>query len=154
MARAGWPDPADFAAPPTAAQRLAWNDADRAARPDRLARLRARFEASDVDAYFGVRRENTRYLTGFELGDGEEKVAGDSGQFLVAGDEAVVLADSRYPLQAGEEAPEPAGRGLPRPARALAGPASASVGAPARRRRGRLRDATRCGSGSRPRRRT
>ena len=37
-----------------------------------------------VDAYFGVRRENTRYLAGLELGDGEEKVAGYSGQFLVS----------------------------------------------------------------------
>ena len=47
MARAGWPDPADFAAPPTAAQRLAWDEADRAARPDRLGRrARARFAAS------------------------------------------------------------------------------------------------------------
>ena len=106
MARAGWPDPADFAAPPTAAQRLAWNDADRAARPDRLARVRARFAASDVDAYFDIRPEHMRYLTGFALGDGEEKVAGDSGRFLVSGDEVVLLADSRYTIQAGEEAPD------------------------------------------------
>ena len=39
-----------------------------------------------VEAYFGVRRENTRYLTGFVLGEGEEKVAGHSGQFLVGGE--------------------------------------------------------------------
>ena len=53
-----------------------------------------------VDAYFGVRREHMRYLTGFALGDGEEKVAGNSGQFLVGGEEVVVLADSRYTIQA------------------------------------------------------
>ena len=47
-----------------------------------------------------------RYLTGFTLGDGEEKVAGNSGQFLVGGDEVVVLADSRYTIQARREAPE------------------------------------------------
>ena len=35
-----------------------------------------------------------RYLTGFVLGDGEEKVAGTSGQFLVGGEEVVLLADS------------------------------------------------------------
>ena len=56
-----------------------------------------------ADAYFGVRRENTRYLTGFELGDGEEKVAGNSGQFLVGRGEVVVLADSRYTTAAVEQ---------------------------------------------------
>lgn len=101
-----WPVPADFAVPPSAAQRLAWSDADRAARPSRLARLRARFEAAGVDAYFGVRPEHARYLTGFALGDGEEKVAGDSGKFLVTGDEVVLLADTRYTVQARDEAPD------------------------------------------------
>ena len=57
----------------------------------------------EVDAYFGVRRENTRYLTGFELGEGEEKVAGNSGQFLVGRDEVVVLSDSRYTVAATEQ---------------------------------------------------
>ena len=47
-----------------------------------------------------------RYLTGFTLADGEEKVAGNSGQFLVGGDEVAVLADSRYTIQARREAPE------------------------------------------------
>jgi Xaa-Pro aminopeptidase len=56
-----------------------------------------------VDAYFGVRRENTRYLTGFRLADGEEKVAGHSGQFLVGGDQVIVPADSRYTIQAARE---------------------------------------------------
>ena len=101
-----WPVPSDFAPPPTAERRTAWTDADRAARPERLARLRARFGAAGVDAYFGVRREHMRYLTGFTLADGEEKVAGSSGQFLVGGDELVVLVDSRYTIQAGREAPE------------------------------------------------
>ncbi len=59
-----------------------------------------------VDAYFGVRRENTRYLTGFELGDGEEKVAGNSGQFLVSAADVVVLADSRYAAAAREQCPD------------------------------------------------
>ena len=82
-----------------------WLDADRVARPSRLDRFRATLSAHDVDAYFGVRRENTRYLTGFALGQGEEHVAGVSGQFLVSADETVVLADSRYRVQAGEECP-------------------------------------------------
>ncbi len=101
-----WPDVADFAAPPSATQRAAWHDADASARPARLTRLRDRFADAGVDAYFGVRREHMRYLTGFTLADGEEKVAGNSGQFLVGGDEVVVLADSRYRIQAQRESPD------------------------------------------------
>ena len=100
------PTPADFAPPPTPADRTRWAASDAAARPHRLARLRARFEAAGIDAYFGIRREHMRYLTGFTLADGEEKVAGTSGQFLVGGGEVVVLADSRYDIQARRQAPE------------------------------------------------
>jgi Xaa-Pro aminopeptidase len=103
---APWPEPVDFAAPPTRADLERWRESDRAARPARLARLRARFGAAGVDAYFGVRRENIRYLTGFELGEGEEKVAGVSGQFLVGAEDVALLADSRYTIQAKREAPE------------------------------------------------
>ena len=102
----GWPTPADFAAPPTAAQVAEWDALDRMARPARLARLRARFAEAGFDAYFGVRPEHMRYLTGFRLAAGEDKVAGQSGQFLVGGDEVVVLADSRYAIQARREAPD------------------------------------------------
>ncbi len=101
-----WPTPADFAPPPTASQLADWDDADRAARPARLERLRDRFASAGIDAYFGVRREHMRYLTGFNLADGEEKVAGNSGQFLVSGEEVVLLADSRYTIQARREAPD------------------------------------------------
>jgi Xaa-Pro aminopeptidase len=104
--RDGWPRPEDFAAPPDAARLEAWSEADRSARPARLGRLRARFADAGIDAYFGVRREHMRYLTGFTLGEGEEKVAGNSGQFLVGADEVVVLVDSRYTIQARREAPE------------------------------------------------
>ncbi len=99
-----FPVPADFAGPPSPARRRAWEDADREARPARLARLRARFAGAGVDAYLGLRREEIRYLTGMILGEGEEKVAGHSGRFLVSGDSVVVLADSRYRLQARREA--------------------------------------------------
>jgi len=105
-ARNGWPRPEDFAAPPDTARRLAWAEAEHAARPARLGRLRARFADAGIDAYFGVRREHMRYLTGVTLGEGEEKVAGNSGQFLVSGDEVVVLADSRYTIQVRREAPD------------------------------------------------
>ncbi len=100
------PDPADFADPPAPAQLAAWHEADRASWPARLGRLRARFDDAGIDAYFGVRREHMRYLTGFTLAEGEEKSAGYSGQFLVTGDEVVVLADSRYTIQAHREAPD------------------------------------------------
>ncbi|MGI8703129.1 MAG: M24 family metallopeptidase [Candidatus Limnocylindrales bacterium] len=83
--------------------RARWREGDRAARPRRLDRLRQRLAQEGLDAYFGVRPENARYLTGFALDDGEEKVAGQSGYFLVGGDEVVVLADSRYAEQAGEQ---------------------------------------------------
>jgi len=89
-----------------AAAILRWERADAAARPERLARFRARLAEASVDAWFGVRRESSRYLTGFRLGEGEEKVAGVSGQILVSADEVVLLADSRYRVQALEEAPE------------------------------------------------
>jgi Xaa-Pro aminopeptidase len=100
------PVAADFTAPPGARRRRAWDEADRAARPARLARLRARLSADGFDAYFGLGREEIRYLTGVALGDGEEKVAGHSGRFLVSAEAVVVLADSRYTLQARREAPD------------------------------------------------
>jgi Xaa-Pro aminopeptidase len=99
------PDPSDFAPAPSAADHERWVEADAAARPHRVARLRARFADAGIDGYFGLRREHMRYLTGFTLGDGEEKVSGTSGLFLVGGDEVVVLADSRYRIQARREAP-------------------------------------------------
>jgi Xaa-Pro aminopeptidase len=106
LPRAGWPSPADFAAAPDVRQRAAWEEADRAARPERLARLRSRFAGAGIDAYFAVRPEHTRYLTGLALGDGEDRVAGSSGQFLVGGEDVVLFADSRYTIQARREAPE------------------------------------------------
>ncbi|MGH2511580.1 MAG: M24 family metallopeptidase [Candidatus Limnocylindrales bacterium] len=96
----------DFAPPAGSADRARWAEADRAARPERLARLRARMAAAGVDAYLGIRPENSRYLTGLALGDGEEKVAGMSGWFVVGPAEVVILADSRYTIQAGREAPD------------------------------------------------
>lgn len=100
------PTPGDFAPAASVELRRAWRDADRSARPRRLERVRERFAGAGVDAYFGVRPEHMRYLTGFTLGDGEDKVAGTSGQFLIGADEVIVLADPRYTIQARREAPE------------------------------------------------
>ena len=81
-------------------------EADRAHRPARLAALRERMAADGVDAYFGVRREHMRWLTGFSLAEGEDRVAGHSGQFLAGGDEVILVTDSRYTIQARREAPD------------------------------------------------
>ena len=95
-------------------------------------------------------REHMRYLTGFTLGDGEEKVAGNSGQFLVGGDEVVVLADSRYTIQArARGARRPARRGVQRPAGALAGARRRRSGPGGSAVEAALRARTRCGDGSR-----
>ena len=100
------PVAADFAAPPDAVTRRRWADADRAHRPHRLAELRARMAEAGVDTYFGLRPEHMRWLTGFTLANGEDKVAGHSGQFLVGRDEVTVMTDSRYTVQCRREAPE------------------------------------------------
>jgi Xaa-Pro aminopeptidase len=93
-------------ASPTAADLARWAAADAAARPIRLGRLRERMAAAGVDVYLAARRENIRYLTGFALWEGEEKVAGNSGRALISAGEVVVLADSRYTIQAHEQAPD------------------------------------------------
>ncbi|MBA3234951.1 MAG: aminopeptidase P family N-terminal domain-containing protein, partial [Chloroflexi bacterium] len=100
------PVPGDFGPVPDDLAVARWEAADRAARPARLARLRDRFDEAGVDAYFGVRREHIRYLTGVALGEGEEKGAGNSGQFVVGRADVAVLADSRYTIHVAREAPD------------------------------------------------
>jgi len=101
-----WPHPADFAAPPSAAQRAQWTEADRAARPERLRRLRERMASEGVDGYFGLRWEHMRYLTGLPFDESEVTGSGDSGKFLVGLDQVWVIADSRYTIAVKREAPE------------------------------------------------
>jgi Xaa-Pro aminopeptidase len=109
LARIGpseWPHPADFAAPPTASDRARWAEADRAARPERLGRLRERMRAEGVDGYFGVRWEHMRYLTGLPFDESEVTGAGDSGKFLVGLEDVWVVADSRYTIAVKRHAPD------------------------------------------------
>jgi Xaa-Pro aminopeptidase len=101
----GWPHPADFAAPPTAADRERWADADRAARAQRVARLRDRMAAEGVDGYFGLRWEHIRYLTGLPFDEDEIAGSGDSGRFLVTADDIWIIADSRYTIAVKRAAP-------------------------------------------------
>ncbi|MBI2776194.1 MAG: aminopeptidase P family protein [Chloroflexi bacterium] len=103
---AAWPHPADFAAPPARADLERWTEADRAARPARLARLRQRMEEAGVDGYFGLRWEHMRYLTGLPFDEREVTSAGDSGKFLITGTASIVLADSRYTIAVRRDAPE------------------------------------------------
>jgi Xaa-Pro aminopeptidase len=103
---ADWPHPADFPAPPTAADRARWAEADRAARPERLARLRKRMVDGGVDGYLGLRWEHMRYLTGLPFDESEVAGSGDSGKFLVTMDQVFLLADSRYTIAARREAPD------------------------------------------------
>jgi len=109
LARIGpaeWPHPADFAAPPTALDRARWAEADRAARPERLARLRERMRAEGVDGYFGVRWEHMRYLTGLPFDESEVTGSGESGKFLVGPEDVWVVADSRYTIAVKRHAPD------------------------------------------------
>jgi Xaa-Pro aminopeptidase len=103
---ASWPHPADFPAPPAASDRQRWAEADRAARPQRLARLRERMAREGVDGYFGVRWEHMRYLTGLPFDEAEIAGSGDSGKFLVTLDDVFLLADSRYTIAARRDAPD------------------------------------------------
>ena len=140
---------------PTPADYERWREADRLARPQRLAAFRARLQEEGVDAYFGVRRENIRYLTGLELGDGEEKVAGYSGQFLVVGER------SGRPGRLALHGPGPRAVRRTRASSASTATSSAagrscwraSVAASGWRSRP-ASSATRCGRSSPPRRRT
>jgi Xaa-Pro aminopeptidase len=59
-----------------------------------------------VDAWFGVRPEHMRWLTGFALDRGEKPSAGRSGEFLVGADAVTMLVDSRYTIQARRQAPD------------------------------------------------
>ncbi len=86
--------------------RRRWLEADRAHRPGRLAALRDRMTEAGVGAFFGVRPEHMRWLTGFTLGPGEKTSAGHSGEFLVGPDSVTVVADSRYTIQVRREARE------------------------------------------------
>ena len=109
LARIGpsdWPHPADFAAPPTAADRERWAEADRAARPLRVQRLRERMAREGVDGSFGVRWEHMRYLTGLPFDESEVSGSGDSGKFLIGLTEQWVLADSRYTIAVHRDCPE------------------------------------------------
>ena len=55
----------------------------------RIERLRAGFEKQYIDAFLVTDKTNLRYLTGFDLEQGD-------GGLLVTNTDAVIITDSRY----------------------------------------------------------
>lgn len=104
-ARTALPTVDEFAPAPTTSDLERWRAADRAALPDRLATLRARLAAENLEAVLLTSHADARYFTGMEFGPNEEPVAGSSGWLLVTADEIALLVDSRYAVQARREAP-------------------------------------------------
>jgi Xaa-Pro aminopeptidase len=98
------PVPSDFAAPPIQADLQRWSDADAAARPARIAALRARARAEGLDALLLTSHADARYFSGICFGPNEEPTAGVSGWILISADAFAIFADSRYTVQARREA--------------------------------------------------
>lgn len=103
-AEARRPVPSDFAAPPGQADLQRWSDADVAARPARIAALRARARAEGLDALLLTSHADARYFSGICFGPNEEPTAGVSGWTLISADAFAIFADSRYTVQARREA--------------------------------------------------
>lgn len=99
------PLPEEFGTAPTAEDLERWRAADHAARPNRLATLRARAAEERLDALLLTSHADARYFSGMEFGPNEEPVAGSSGWLLISDDALAVLVDSRYTVQARREAP-------------------------------------------------
>ncbi|MDQ3880620.1 MAG: Xaa-Pro peptidase family protein [Chloroflexota bacterium] len=70
----------------------------------RVADVRTRLAAIPADAVVITRPANIRYLSGFRLREGEEKVAGYSGTLVITGERLVIVTDFRYLEQAEAEA--------------------------------------------------
>lgn len=70
---------------------------------DRLRSLRGKFDALEVDTVWIIQPENRRYLSGFRAADGQLNES--SGSLFITLDQALLLTDSRYTIQAQEEAP-------------------------------------------------
>lgn len=98
------PVPSDFAAPPSRVDVQRWSDADAAARPARIAALRARARAEGLDALLLTSHADARYFSGICFGPNEEPTAGVSGWILISADAFAIFADSRYTVQARREA--------------------------------------------------
>jgi len=68
----------------------------------RIIALRQTLRSKKLDALLITRPENRRYLSGFTAHDGQ--LTESSGALLISRDQLILLTDSRYELQAKEEA--------------------------------------------------
>ena len=71
----------------------------------RLSALRVLLETLEVDAILLSRSANKRFFSGFRLSDAEGPTSGWSGTLLVTRAANLILADTRYTVQARSEAP-------------------------------------------------
>lgn len=98
------PVPSDFAPLPSQADLQRWSEADTAARPARIAALRARVRSEGIDGLLLTSHADARYFSGICFGPNEEPTAGVSGWILITADAFAIFADSRYTVQARREA--------------------------------------------------
>jgi len=68
---------------------------------NRLNLLRSKFESLEVDTVWIIQPENRRYLSGFKAADGQ--LDESSGCLFITMDQALLLTDSRYTIQAQQE---------------------------------------------------
>ena len=69
---------------------------------NRMQSLRKKFEGLGVDTVWIIQPENRRYLAGFTAVDGQ--LTESSGSLVISLDHALLLTDSRYSIQAKQEA--------------------------------------------------
>jgi Xaa-Pro aminopeptidase len=69
---------------------------------NRLSSLRSKFDSLGVDTIWIIQPENRRYLSGFKAADGQ--LTESSGSLFITPEQALLLTDSRYTLQAQQEA--------------------------------------------------
>ncbi len=69
---------------------------------NRLRTLRGKFDTLGVDTIWIIQPENRRYLSGFKAADGQ--LDESSGYLFITLDQALLLTDSRYTIQAKQEA--------------------------------------------------
>ena len=70
----------------------------------RVARLREKMACHDLDALLVLIEANRRYLSGYTGEDGQFDET--AGALLISGEHCILATDSRYDLQARQEAPE------------------------------------------------
>lgn len=69
---------------------------------NRLSSLRSKFDSLGVDTVWIIQPENRRYLSSFKAPDGQLNES--SGSLFITMDQTLLLTDSRYTIQAQEEA--------------------------------------------------